>query len=108
MRTVLDTEVLSMRTTKSLEFGKQETVIKNKYVSLLFSSGTTELNVFCGSSNLIELEILFEAWNFHTVADLVTKGVFTHVKRKCNVAWDWILCLGDIVLSTKPLLWGQD
>lgn len=50
----------------------------------------------------MELEILFEAFNFHRIGNLATKGVFTHVKRKCNVVWDWILHADDIVLSAKP------
>lgn len=50
----------------------------------------------------MELEILFEACNFHRIGNLVTKGVFTHVKRKRNVVWDWILHADDIVFSTKP------
>lgn len=50
----------------------------------------------------MELEILFEACDFHRIGNLVTKGMFTHVKRKCNVVWDWILHADDIVLSAKP------
>lgn len=52
--------------------------------------------------SLMELEILFEAWSFHTVANLVTEGMFTHVKRKWNVAWGWILHPDGSVLIIKP------
>lgn len=50
----------------------------------------------------MELEILFEAWNFHLATNLFTKEVFNHVMRKWNLAWDWVLHPDNIALSAKP------
>lgn len=57
---------------------------------------------FALNANLMELEILFEAWNFHLATNLLTKEVFNHVMRKWNLACDWVLHPDNIALSTKP------
>lgn len=50
----------------------------------------------------MELEILFESWNFHQATNVFTKEAFNLVMRKCNLAWDWVLHPDNIALSTKP------
>lgn len=93
--TVLNSEIINI--TKLL-LGKIET----KGVGSLVSCVVSTRLCIAVNANLMELEILFEAWNFHLATNLFTKQVFNHVMRKWNLAWDWVLHPDNIALSAKP------